>query len=182
MRLFIAINFDENVKERIIDVREELRANSRQGNFTRDENLHLTLVFLGEVPGSQVGVIENIMEEIEEEPFELKFDKLGCFKRDQGGDLWWIGCEKSKALAAVQRQLSDSLRKAGFKIEKRAFKPHLTLGREVVVHGSGKIFGSGSLEGDPVKAEVGQISLMLSERINGKLTYTSLYEKPLWYK
>lgn len=182
MRLFIAINFDENVKKRIIEVREELRANSRQGNFTKDENLHLTLVFLGEIPGSQVGVIENIMEEAEEEPFELKFNRLGCFKRKQGGDIWWIGCEKNKTLMNIQRNLSDGLRKAGFNIEKRDFKPHLTLGREVMIHGSGKVFGSGELEKRPIKSEVGQISLMLSERINGKLTYTSLYEKPLWYR
>lgn len=182
MRLFIAINFDEDVKEKISEVREELRNSSSAGNFTREENFHLTLVFLGEVPGSRVREIEKIMEEIDEEPFELEFGKLGCFKRDRGGDIWWLGCSRNRSLMNVQRQLSESLRAEGFKIEKKQYKPHLTLGREVVIEGSGKIFGSKSLEQNPVSVPVGQISLMLSERINGRLTYTSLYEKPLWYK
>ncbi|MDO4481332.1 MAG: RNA 2',3'-cyclic phosphodiesterase [Bacillota bacterium] len=182
MRLFIAINFDEDIKAQIAEVREELRNSSSSGNFTRDENLHLTLVFLGEVSGSRVREIENIMEETEEEPFELEFGKLGCFKRDSGGDLWWLGCGRNNGLMSLQRQLSERLRASGFKIEKRQYKPHLTLGREVVIEGGGKVFGSRSLEQNPIKVPVGQISLMHSERINGKLTYTSLYEKPLWYK
>lgn len=182
MRLFIAINFDEDVKKRIAEVREELRNSSSSGNFTRDENLHLTLVFLGEVPGSRVREIENIMEETDEEPFELEFGRLGCFKRDHGGDVWWLGCKKHRSLMNIQRQLSEKLGAAGFKIEKRQYRPHLTLGREVVIDGRGKIFGSESPEQNPITVPVGQISLMHSERINGKLTYTSLYEKPLWYK
>ena len=182
MRLFIAIGFEEDVKNRIIRVREELRNSSSSGNFTRDENLHLTLVFLGEVPGSRVKEIENIMEEIEEEPFELEFGSLGCFKRDLGKELWWLGCKKNRTLMKLQRQLSEKLYSSGFKIEKRQYKPHLTLGREVMIEGGGKVFLSESLEQKPIISHVSQISLMLSERINGKLTYTALYDKPLWYK
>lgn len=49
MRLFIAINFSAETRKRFIALREELRSRSLRGSFTHDENLHLTLAFIGEV-------------------------------------------------------------------------------------------------------------------------------------
>jgi nitroreductase len=49
MRLFIAINFNTDTRNRLIALQEELRTKSQSGNFSRDENLHLTLAFIGEV-------------------------------------------------------------------------------------------------------------------------------------
>lgn len=177
MRLFIAVKFDDIEKE-IIEIRESLRSQSRKGNFTRDENLHLTLAFLGEVPGSRISEIENVMEEIDEEPFEVEFNVLGCFKRRDGGDVWWIGCRKNRTLMDVQRKLAEGLRESGFKIEKRAFKPHLTLGREVILK-SDDVFSEKQIS---MTSSVASITLMLSDRVRGKLVYTPLYEKYLWYK
>lgn len=177
MRLFIAVKFDD-IMDEIIDVRESLRSQSKKGNFTRDENLHLTLAFLGEVPGSRISEIENIMEEVTEEPFEVEFNDIGCFKRRDGGDVWWIGCKKNRALSNVHKQLVDGLRESGFRIEKRPFKPHLTLGREVILK-SESVFYEKKIS---MTSSVAGITLMLSDRVRGKLVYTPLYEKYLWYK
>lgn len=177
MRLFIAVKFDD-IRDEIINVRESLRSQSKKGNFTRDENIHLTLAFLGEVPGSRITEIENIMEEIDEEPFELEFNDIGCFKRHSGGDVWWIGCKKNPSLINIQKKLTEGLRESGFRIEKRAFKPHLTLGREVIIKDE-SVFYDKKIS---MVSSVASITLMLSDRVRGKLVYTPLYEKYLWYK
>ena len=61
MRLFVAIEFDEKTKSKMIDVQDQLRAAVLHGNFSRPENLHLTLAFLGEVPEERVGGIIRAM-------------------------------------------------------------------------------------------------------------------------
>ena len=48
MRLFIAIRFSPEIRQTLLDAVSGLRAQARSGNFTRPENLHLTLAFLGE--------------------------------------------------------------------------------------------------------------------------------------
>ena len=53
MRLFIAINFSDKTRSRLLALRDELRLHSERGNFTAPENLHLTLVFLGECDDRQ---------------------------------------------------------------------------------------------------------------------------------
>ena len=50
MRLFTAINFDDNIKDALSAAISELKARGIRGTFTLRENLHLTLVFLGETP------------------------------------------------------------------------------------------------------------------------------------
>jgi 2'-5' RNA ligase len=177
MRLFIAINLNEEMKDYLTDAIRELKKHAAKGNFTRRENLHLTLVFLGELGADQLGTIKSAMNRVGGEPFRLSFSGFGRFRRN-GGDIHWLGVEKSEALFSVQKQLSAELKKAGFSLEDRAYSPHLTLGREVrLSEPSENIYGLLP----PVKPEmnVSRISLMVSERINGILTYTGIYAREL---
>ena len=52
MRLFIAINFDDSFKTGLLNIINTLKRNGIKGNFTLSDNLHLTLVFLGEIEHS----------------------------------------------------------------------------------------------------------------------------------
>lgn len=176
MRLFIAINFDYETKEKIKYFQNLLRKYAKLGNFTLEENLHLTLVFLGEVEQSRIPLIKKAMDDIKETKFILSFSNMGKFKRDSG-DIWWIGIEKNNTLLKLQKNLSIRLSESGFIIEKRKFTPHLTLGREVVLNDIPNKSDFNNIEN--ISAEIGKISLMKSERINGKLTYTEIYKKDL---
>lgn len=177
MRLFIAINFKEDIKRKLMGIMQGLKSYSNQGNFTRPENLHLTLVFLGEVAPAGIAAIQQAMDKAAVEKFKLSMSGLGSFKRS-GGDLYWLGVDKNPTLAALHSRLSRGLREAGFTVERREFQPHLTLAREIRLKDSfnqeafSKTVPSLSLEVD-------KISLMKSERINGKLTYTEVYAKNL---
>ncbi len=170
MRLFFAINFQKEVKDALAAVQNDLRRQVVRGNFTLYENLHLTLVFIGEVHDRQAERLVQIAEELEAGPFVLRFTHLGRFKRD-GGDLIWAGMEKSAPLLSLYEKLAARVQTAGFSVEERAYKPHLTLARAVRFR---DFFSLPDYKMDPLEAEVTGISLMKSERLKGRLTYTEL--------
>jgi len=169
MRLFIAINFPAEIKAAIAKIRDDLRKSALRGNFTFDENLHLTLVFLGECDLRQTEAVKSVLDETVFSEFTLMLDKVGYFKRDNG-NTWWIGLKESKYLSDLQTNLTERLRQKGFTLENRKYIPHVTIGREVKMQ-----TGFIKPEIQQVGFNVTSIELMKSERINGKLVYTQLY-------
>lgn len=175
MRLFIAINFNNKIKDSLCDTIQRLKKHAVQGNFTRCENLHLTLAFIGET--TRVHTVKQTIDQVSAQTFELSFSGLGKFRRD-GGDIYWIGVEKNIELSTINKQLCSGLLISGFPIENREFKPHLTLGRKVILDNSfdKNEFLKTILQ---MSMTVVKISLMKSERINGELTYTEIFYKDL---
>ena len=166
MRLFIAINFTNETRSRLLALRDELRGKSERGNFSAPENLHLTLAFLGECDGKQTSAVKSVLSAVSFEPLDITIDCIGRFKRD-GGDIWWAGVRDNKALSDVQKTLTSGLYANGFVLDNRKYSPHITLGREVVTDVKPWAI-------EPFGETVGTIDLMKSERINGKLTYTAI--------
>ena len=169
MRLFIAINFNDETRARLLLIRDELRSRSKRGNFTLAENLHLTLAFLGECDAKQVAAAKSAMDAINIEPFSINIESIGRFKRDDG-DLWWAGVQGSKPLSLLHNELTDNLITKGFRLEKRKYSPHITLGRKVETD-------TLPWKVEPFGETVTSIELMKSERIGGKLTYTVIYKR-----
>ena len=174
MRLFIAINFGENELDAFEAARDRLRERAGRANYSRRENLHLTLAFLGEQPQARLPDARAAMlaAAAGSQPFTLRFERSGRFRRE-GGDIWWLGAADCPALTALQSRLASELRARGFALEDRRFYPHLTLAR--------RVFGAAdprSLLAGAVPCRVSGMSLMLSERPEGKLTYTELFRAP----
>jgi len=168
MRLFIAINFDEDIREKMLEVQKLLREKGR-GRFTSPENLHLTLAFLGEVPEERIPEIKSIMDSLTVPEIKLHFSHVGYFRRNS--ELWWIGAEDNRNLSKLQMELIRNLKNAGFSPDVKRFRPHITLAREMYI---GTV-NTKDLLPTPIMADVSAISLMLSHRPNGKLTYDELY-------
>lgn len=169
MRLFIAVKFNPSTLSRLTELRDELRSRAERGNFSRDENLHLTLAFLGECNSNQTSAVKAAMDSLVFEPFDMMIDRVGRFKRDSG-DIWWASGEPPMELLTLQRELTDKLITTGFELDERKYTPHITLGREVVTDATPWHF-------EPFGETVSRIDLMKSERISGKLTYTAIYSK-----
>jgi 2'-5' RNA ligase len=72
MRLFYAVNFEPAVKKRLIDIQDALRAQVVRGRFTHEDNLHLTLAFIGEVREDRSGPLRRIAEAFQGTPFEMR--------------------------------------------------------------------------------------------------------------
>ena len=169
MRLFIAINFNNDTRSRLLALRDELREQSERGRYSLPENLHLTLVFLGECDGKQAASVKSVLDTVGFKPFDIAVDCIGRFKR-YGGDIWWAGLQESKPLIALQADLTGKLIASGLTLEKRKYSPHVTLGRDVETDATPR-----SIE--PFGETVSNIDLMKSERIGGKLTYSIIYTK-----
>jgi len=169
MRLFLAINFNDEIKDALCETASELGEAMLRGRITRRENLHLTLVFIGET--DRVDDILDVMEDVVEgtvaEPLAIRLSEAGVF-RSRGGDLHWVGVENTPELKALAKALADGLRAEGFEIEKRRFVPHVTIGREVV------LTGTADIRVYPASMTADRISLMCSERVAGRLVYTEL--------
>ena len=174
MRLFIAINPNNDTRSRLLSLRDELKARSRRGSFVAPDNLHLTLAFLDECDEEATAEAKLVMDSVTVEPFALNVESLGRFRR-QGGDIWWAGLREDKALLDLQRSLTDRLVAAGFALDRRRYSPHITLARQVVTDAM-------PWRIEPFGETARIIDLMKSERINGKLTYTSIYRRGKWEK
>ena len=122
MRLFVAIRPSPAVRDVLLDAEAALRRQGR-GTFTRPENLHLTLAFLGEVE-DPASVREALAAACTGGAFSLTVGGLGRFE-----DLWWAGIRDNERLEALALRVQNALRQAGFSVERRPWRPHITLVR-----------------------------------------------------
>ena len=170
MRLFIALLLDGAARDQLRAMQRALGQRDPGARLTRPENLHLTLAFLGEVPPGREAAVRRAMDQTPLPPLTLTFTKTGRFRRD-GGDIWWAGLAANPALADVHRALTGELGRAGFPLEKRPFRPHLTLARQV----DPALPLAELLPAGPFSTRVEEMHLMRSERLGGRLTYTPCY-------
>ena len=170
MRLFVAINLSDETRWRLVSLRDELQQNSSRGSFSRSENIHLTLLFLGECSDAQAAAAKAAMYETEFDPFTMTMDRTGTFRRYGTGTLWWAGIKKCEPLEKLYHELSQRTASKGLLTEGRKYSPHITFARDVITKMQPKQI-------EPFTESVTSIDLMRSERINDKLTYSPLYKK-----
>jgi 2'-5' RNA ligase len=167
MRLFAAVRLSVEMKSALLQCQEEMRRQGVSGNFTRPENLHLTLAFIGET--ERAAEARRALEGIRLPAFSMALDGIGRFS-----SLWWAGIGENPSLQELARQAQEQLRAWGFSIERRPFQPHITLVRQAV--------SSRPIRVQPPAAltQVESLSLMCSQRIQGRLVYSEVYQKRLF--
>lgn len=175
MRLFIAVNFTPEIKSDLFKITQYMKQNSIRGNFTKKDNFHLTIAFIGE--SNALKDIQKAMNMAIEQPevksFTLSIEGLGKFNRREG-DIYWAGIKNNSLLSQLNKAIVQELRNSGFTIEDREYRPHLTLGRKVVFNNSFDIEEFKKTI-PPMEMTVNRVSLMKSETIGGQLLYTEIY-------
>ncbi len=166
MRLFIAINFDKRIKDALIEVQDKMKMQGVRGNFTKPENLHLTLAFIGEY--GDPDFVKDVIEEIRIAPFDITLDGMGSF-----GNLWWAGMKKSDKLETLARILRRRLAENDIPFDRKRFNPHVTLIRkpESVMPLSPNDYADIIHD---VSMTVDHISLMRSDRGKNGMIYTEV--------
>ena len=164
MRLFIAIQFDDNMLDALTDFQDDLRSQGVTGNYTRRENLHITLAFIGDY-GNPDEVLDA-MEQVDFSPIDISLDGVGSF-----GDLFWAGLADNPQLAVYVKRLRRELSKQGIPFDKKRFSPHITLIRKYSCRGVKEIPVSDPPKGSMVATRV---SLMRSERGKNGMIYTEI--------
>jgi 2'-5' RNA ligase len=170
MRLFIAIDFSPEVKQSLAQLSCELERQADAGHAIPPENLHLTLVFIGETARLQevIELMDAICHTELFEPLRLTLSRIGSFKNKRS-HTWWVGVDAPPELKTLANALADGLREAGFSIERRAFKPHVTIGRGIIT--SRPV----SLHLPAIELVADSVSLMRSTHKNGRPVYSKLH-------
>ncbi len=130
MRLFVALDIDEAIQQRLDDYVRTLQPRLPGVRFVRSSNYHVTLKFLGELKSAEP--VRERLRGIRREQFEIAVHGVGFFPTARAARVFWAGIEAA-GLAPLALAVEESLETLGFPREKE-FHPHLTLAR----NGSGR--------------------------------------------
>ena len=139
VRAFVAIELPIEALAALARIQDRLRRSDggTAGRWVRREAIHLTLKFLGDVAEDSLPTVFDAVDRAcaTRSRFEIVLERLGCFPSARRPRVVWVGLRSEDgALAALQKAVEEGLTSLGFPRERRAFTPHLTLGR--VRHGA----------------------------------------------
>jgi RNA 2',3'-cyclic 3'-phosphodiesterase len=125
MRLFVAIDFPDTVKDQV----SALKAGIPTARWVSRDQMHLTLFFIGET--ERIQAVKDVLAAVKAAPFELTLSSVGRFPP---GDkkpprVIWVGINPEPALNRLQGEVTEALTGIGFQKEDHPFSPHLTLAR-----------------------------------------------------
>ncbi|MBL4932785.1 RNA 2',3'-cyclic phosphodiesterase [Clostridium paridis] len=175
MRVYIAIDFDNNIKNYLDKITSNIKNYCIEGSFTQKNNFHLTIRFIGEAADTQITRIKEIMDKSLQgiSSFELLIGNLGIFKRKKTNILW-MGIEENTVLSELHKELTILLQEYKIPFYDKLYMPHITLGRRVLLNEDYK--GPNDLiKFERVRIPVKTISLMASKEENGKLNGVPIY-------
>lgn len=124
-RLFFALEMPEPVRQALLRIKAPVAG----ARWQSDAQLHLTLLFLGNVPEEAVPDISLALRGLSLPRFDLDVGGLGCFGQPETPRNLWAGVTPEAPLIALQATLKQCLAHLGFSLEKRPFRPHITLAR-----------------------------------------------------
>ena len=123
-RLFVAVRPPEPIRDLLIDAMDD----SPELRWVGDDNLHLTLRFIGEVERPLADDIAHALGRVRAERFALRISGVGVFEQRDGGAIW-AAVEPREPVAALAAKVERACAAAGLEPERRAFHPHVTLAR-----------------------------------------------------
>jgi RNA 2',3'-cyclic 3'-phosphodiesterase len=123
-RLFVAIRPPEEVRDLLIDAMDD----SPALRWIGDEQLHLTLRFIGEVERPVANDIAAALDRVRSPSFELRVSGVGKFDRRNGATLW-AAIKPKEPVTALAAKVERAIQQAGMAPEQRAFSPHIALAR-----------------------------------------------------
>lgn len=129
MRLFVALDIESEIRQRIAAFIESVRGAAPQARWVSPESLHVTLKFIGEQPDNRLRDIEAALNTISAAPVEVIFRGTGFFPNARAPRVYWIGIEAEIGLGELASKVDAALATLSIPQEDRAFSPHLTLAR-----------------------------------------------------
>ena len=123
-RLFVAIRPPEPIRDLVIDAMDD----SADFRWQSEEQLHITLRFVGEVDRPLANDLADALRKVRAEPFTIRVKDIGRFEQRNGGAIW-AGVEPKEELAALAAKVERVCQQVGLEPEHRAFHPHITLAR-----------------------------------------------------
>jgi len=132
MRSFIAINFEDRIKNDVNRYMNRWRKQSTGVKWVGPHGMHLTLKFLGDIETDKLSAIRNAVKTVAAHfaPFPVSLKGTGSFPpRSRSPRVLWIGMETNPTLSSLHAEMETELEQLDFPREAHPFHPHLTLGR-----------------------------------------------------
>lgn len=177
MKTFIALELNNEVKVKLGDIQNILKQYSLKGNYVCNDNFHITLKYLGETSQSQCENIIKILNKVSYDfkMINLEFNKLSSFKKEEILRVVWVGLNgETHKLNVLNKTIENKIDKLGYKKEKRKYKPHITLGRNIEFSKSLEDLNKLLFLKLKYMFNAQYICLMKSELIDGKRVYTHI--------
>ncbi len=133
LRTFMALPLPKAIRDRLIDLQDRLAATGAEVKWVEPENLHVTMLFLGEVDERDVTNVCRAAKDVCQghAPFTVSVETVGCFPNIRRPRVVWVGIgDGSEEVCALHDALETPLLDLGvYRREERKFTPHITLGR-----------------------------------------------------
>jgi 2'-5' RNA ligase len=139
VRTFLALDLDDGIRQRLTDAARELSDPAAKIRWVAEQNLHVTLKFLGDIPDERVAEVCSLAAEAAShvEPFDFDVKGIVCVPARKGQlRMLWVGVEEPTGrMADLHTELELAMSSVGVAQENRAFKPHVTLARVKFIPG-----------------------------------------------
>ena len=184
-RVFCAIDLPREVREKVLAHTLKLReaVPEAQASWSRPDNIHLTIKFLGDIPVSRVEMLSNAAANATGafDSFSISVQGSGAFPTRGAPRVLWIGIEDVQGqLGKLYGRLEDECAKAGFGKEARAFHPHLTLARLRKPEGARALAEAHKQKQfEPIEFSVSELLVIRSELSSAGSKYTTISRHPL---
>lgn len=185
IRCFVAVEIPEPLRVVIGNTIEALRQCGGDVKWVSNENIHITLKFLGDTEESLLSDIQERLSKklFNYKPFCIRISGAGSFPPGKHPRVIWIGIEESSALKILHGEVEAGMRELGYAAEERPFLAHITIGR---VRSGRRLSEMAKKLAESRGSEIGNfevrsIKLMKSELGREGPVYTCLAEIPLSY-
>ncbi|GAC1345495.1 MAG: RNA 2',3'-cyclic phosphodiesterase [Acetobacteraceae bacterium] len=125
MRLFVALDLPSVLRTRLSWMAGGLPG----ARWVPPENYHVTLRFIGELPGFRAEEVDHALAGLRAPGFSIQLAGVGTFEKGGKVNSLWIGVERNPQLDHLQSKVETALQRAGLDRERRRFAPHVTLAR-----------------------------------------------------
>ncbi len=132
IKTFLSVHLSQRVTSNIANVIEKMAARSNAYNWSKPENLHVAVNFVGEIVDREVPEFCQTVKKFVQpfKPFELSLCGVKAFpSNEQPRTIYTAVDEGTEALVHMNRELTKMIQDWGFNKDKNQFVPHVTLGR-----------------------------------------------------
>lgn len=129
-RIFVGSFIRTDIGKKLTYLKKDL-GGLVSGRWVKEENLHITFKFIGEVPAERVKIVKESLEDLIEKEIEVNITLkgLGVFPNIREPRVLYIKVSHSQTLDSLRKEIEDRLYKIGFKKEIKPFIPHITINR-----------------------------------------------------
>lgn len=132
IRSFLAFKLPPDIKREVQLILEDVRRSDLNAKWVKVDNIHLTVVFMGDIREEDVPAIREEIKgaSLGSGPFNISLKGMGVFPNARRPRVLWLGLDgEIERISSLRDRLQEQLQPFGIKKEKRPFRPHLTLGR-----------------------------------------------------